>query len=119
MGLDHGLMRKCINPVEMALDKLEGKEKIEELLLWRKAYTIQDWFYAHFDCDNCKNTTLTKEDLIAFVEFLQEYKDTNTEWGNDREYYTKQHYKKWILDVTKIIEETDFENYEVFYWNWY
>lgn len=111
MGLDMFLHRRGKNIRAKILRSLRNeKEEIGEgIAYWRKDYFIHDWFCDNFDVRNCEEVALSKEDLLNLIEYLK---------GDEEEKIGKSR-KEDIEKLTKIINETDWENEEVYYYAWW
>lgn len=118
MGLDMGLYRR---------------EAPDEVMYWRKANAIREWFANNLaDFHDNGETRVYKEDLESLLETVRtvlanrdkapgllptssgfffgslEYDDYYWEWMEETE-----------EKLEEIIQETDWDHQEIYYWEWY
>jgi len=132
--------------IEVAADELnkftyEKEEDVfvfdtEEVAYWRKANQIRDWFVRHIDefeySDNCKYFKCSKELLeelifdcekvLANHELAPIYLPTQGGFFfGDTEYdeYYYQVLSNTVDQLTQILENTDFENEIIAYYDWW
>ncbi len=119
MGLDMYLFKKSKNIKQLILNNLNDERDYKEVAYWRKDYLIHEWFCENFEVENCEYVEISKERLLELVEYLKE----NIEESRGDEYIST----KVIIDyngdsikiLNKIIEETDWENEEIYYYAWW
>ena len=105
MGLDMYLFKKSKNIKQKILNSLNDESDYKEVAYWRKDYFIHEWFCYNFNVENCNYNEISKEDLLSLIEYIKSEED------EDR--------KEDIKILNKIIEETDWENEEIYYWAWW
>ncbi len=99
------------------LEKLENKE-IDEVCYWRKEYDLTDWWVNRLSADNCENCDVCQEDIRDFIDFLKdEGYELVDEWRDEKEH--NKFIKEQIELFTKILEETDWDNYKIIFHEWY
>lgn len=135
MGLDMYLMkrhkyREGDDEYNQLVDELS-----EEIMYWRKANQIRRWFVEHTDLnedDNCKPIPLTKEILE------QLYNDCHAVLRDHSKaeeilpcssgfFFGSTEYDDWYFEqlrktvdvIEGILEDTDFEEYEIDYNEWW
>lgn len=107
----------------------------EELMYWRKANQIREWFVTNTDYPssaNCEEHVVTKEQLQKLVDDCKAALDTpNTADDvmprSDGFFFGSQEYdelyfrdlKNTIDAVQHAIDDTDFDTEEVFYYEWW
>jgi hypothetical protein len=106
MGLDSSLYRIGKTAKAKILTGLSDKGGYgrEELAYWRKNWDIHGLFAlyrADGEDDNCTEIFLTKENLSEVLKQIDEEDEDS------------------INAIKKAIEETDFEQEEIFYYAWY
>jgi hypothetical protein len=128
MGLDMFLERKSKN----SLPDAEGAW--EEVMYWRKANQIREWFANNLEegVENCRYSYVTKENLEKLVNTCRTVlNDRNkahyllptksgfffgsTDYG---EWYFRD-LEKTVTELEEIVEETDWENEDVAYYEWW
>ena len=126
MGLDMYLLKRKKN---------EPKEEPEEVAYWRKANQIRSWicrFTDYSEDANCVEFKLTKYNLVNLLEdcetVLENKKLANTLmptksgffFGNteyDETYFWQL--EDTIKQLEKVINETDWDNEDIFYFEWW
>ena len=128
MGLDMYLERKNKNT------KPNVKGVWEEVMYWRKANQIRDWFLTHLDegVANCEYSFVKKENLESLIEDCKTVLADHSKasellptssgflFGSvdyDEWYY--QDLEDTVEGLTKVIEETDWDNQDVAYYEWW
>ena len=128
MGLDMYLQRKDKN----VLPNKEGAW--DEVMYWRKANQIREWFAIHLEngVENCQFSYVTKENL-------EDLMSTCKTVLNDRSrahillptssgfFFGSTDYDEWYFSdlektvekLEEIIEETDWDNEDVAYYEWW
>ena len=126
MGLDMYLFKR---------NKQNPDEEMKEVAYWRKANQIRNWIVEHTDYNinsNCEDYLLNKdilENLIADCKTVIEnpimadnimptksgffFGDTNY----DNWYFAEL--KDTIKQVEKVIKETDWDNEDIYYYEWW
>ena len=126
MGLDMYLYKK---------NKRTPDEKIQEVAYWRKANQIRNWIVTYTDYPrdaDCEEFLLTKNNLEKLV------KDCKTVINDPRSasilmptqsgfFFGNTEYDKWyfkdlkntVEQVEKVIKETDWDNEEIYYYEWW
>ena len=120
MGLDMYLYRRKKRPAG------------DQVAYWRKANQIREWFATHIGVDNCKESPLTKEILMdlrddcikVIVNHNRAKELLPTSSGF---FFGSTEYDDWYFKdledtvkmLDKIIHETDWENEEVYYYEWW
>ena len=130
MGLDMYIFRK------QKVGNIEGDG--EELVYWRKANQIRQWFVEHTDLnyeDDCKEIPLTRDNIVQLIEDCQAVLDNHdlaeeilpTEGGfffgsteYDEYYFDDLEYT--VKELTRLLEEVppeDFDNGFIYYYEWW
>ena len=128
MGLDMYLQRKDKNM------KPNAERVWEEVMYWRKANHIREWFATHLDggVENCQFSYVTKKNLEDLIHdckvVLNDHNKAHillptssgfffggTDYG---EWYFSD-LEKTVTELEEIIEETDWENEDVAYYEWW
>ena len=126
MGLDMYLMKR----------NKKHKECEVEVCYWRKANQIRKWFVNHIDQfnqeDNCKEFILSKEILEKLVydcKYVLKNHDKAEEVlpTSSGFFFGETKYDKWyfitledtVKNIQKVIETTDFESEEIYYYDWW
>lgn len=116
----------------MGLDMGISKEVIaeDELMYWRKAHQIREWFVNNLDnFQDEGNTPIKKEDLEKLIDVCQKIL-SNPKLAkellpipDDRpEKYDENYFQQisyTIEEAKKIVKDTDWENEKIYYWEWY
>ena len=129
MGLDMYLFRR-------KKDAPEGIE--EEVAYWRKANQIRGWFDEHVGVENCKYVPVTAELLTELRAdcsiVLQEFKligrheiaervlPTTSGFffgGTEFDEYYYDDLSRTIEMIDNILESTDWETEDIFYYEWW
>jgi len=76
----------------------EEFDKSEELIYWRKKYSIDEWFRENTIIDEECSDEITKEKLESLVDWLE-----------------KEKLKEDAVNIKDVIRQTDFANEVVFY----
>lgn len=101
MGLDMQLKKILRTDYESISREdfwIEEFDKSEELIYWRKRYSIDEWLIENTSIYEGCSDEITKEKLESLVKWLKE-----------------QDLKDDSIKVKDIIKQTDFESYVVFY----
>ena len=119
MGLDMGLSKKVITD--------------HDLVYWRKANQIREWFVNNLENFQDEGETEVTEqnirDLLEVCKEVQANHDKASEllpvsegffFGSDEydEWYFEQ-INETIEELEQVLENTDWDNEEIFYWEWY
>ena len=104
----------------------------KEVAYWRKANQIRGWFARHASIENCESTPLTKEMLIELVDDCKAVINNHSLARfilptTDGFFFGSQAYDDWYYhDLTQtvsmlepIINETDWDNDDVSYFEWW
>lgn len=119
MGLDQELRRRIEpkNKTDKVILALDFKaQESEEVFSWRKDYNIDEYFGKLLGgVENCEEKEVSKENLIAFLEFLKECD------GKEDKHWKGEifRYEELIEDVNDIIKNYDNEDYVYYYWIWF
>ena len=123
MGLDMYLEKRKVN-----------SEDYEEIAYWRKANQIREWFNSHLEngVENCEYVQVSKEDLEQLLEdckMVLENHDLAEELlpTSSGFFFGSTLYDDWYFEDLKdtvkmleqILEEIDFENEKVYYYEWW
>jgi len=136
MGLDMYLEKakkqegKTFEEITKRLNDLSyeewGKSR-SEIMYWRKANQIHNWFVINIqnEVDDCGNYEVTKEALETLLEQCKLVKEEFTKakkvegmvkngstWKRETGHWE---IVETIEGLEKVLEETDFENYHVWY----
>ena len=131
MGLDMSLYRMKLADAEKDFDKAEK----EEVIYWRKANQIRQWFVENCDYPvdgNCEWAEVTKENLETLIEDCQNVLDRKVEasevlptssgffFGSTSydEYYL-ENLRHTIECATRVLETTDFDTEVLYYTDWW
>ena len=127
MGLDMYLERKSKNEFDTA-------DAWEEVIYWRKANQIREWFATHLTkgVENCKRSEVTKEDLERLLKscemVLADHSKAEellpTQGGF---FFGSTDYDEWYFEqleytvpkLKEAIKETDWDNEDVTYYEWW
>ena len=137
MGLDMYLERKLkfdANGREYTKEELHENPS-EEVAYWRKANQIRQWFVTNCDYDpdaDCEYFRVTKEQLeqlvadckevLAHHNRAEEILPTSSGFffgSTDYDEYYFDDLVATIEQVTRVIEETDWENEIIEYFEWW
>lgn len=102
MGLDIYLFKKNCNIKQQILNSLNDESSYKKIMYWRKDDLIHEWFCDNFEIENCEYIYISEEKLLELVKHLK---------GEGR--------KEDIKKLNKIIEKTDWENEEIYYYAWW
>ena len=102
------LQKKSKNIKIQIINSLNDESGYEEVMYWRKCWNIHDWFCNNFEVENCKHIKIEREDLLALIEYLKG-EDKSEDFNKNQE----------IKTLNKIIEKTDWDNEEIYYWAWW
>lgn len=110
-------------------------ELSEEIMYWRKANQIRRWFVEHTDLnedDNCKPIPLTKEILEQLYNdccaVLKDHSKAEEILPcSSGFFFGSTEYDDWYFEqlrntvdaIEGILEDTDFEEYEIYYNEWW
>jgi len=103
------LEKKSKNWKQKMLDSLSNNEEYEQLIYWRKCYEINDWFCNNINVENCEHIKVSKEELLELIEYLGCIKFEDDYFKSNQE----------IKQLNKVIEETDWDNEEIYYYAWW
>lgn len=123
MGLDMYLEKRKVN-----------SEEYVEIAYWRKANQIREWFNSHLEngVENCEYVQVSKEDLEQLLEDCKKVLE-NHDLAEDLLptssgfFFGSTDYDEWYFEdleetvkmLEQILEETDFENEDVYYYEWW
>lgn len=123
MGLDMYLEKRKVN-----------SEDYEEIAYWRKVNQIREWFNSHLEngVENCEYVQVSKEDLEQLLEDCKKVLE-NHDLAEDLLptssgfFFGSTDYDKWYFEdlehtvkmLEQILEETDFENEDIYYYEWW
>jgi hypothetical protein len=128
MGLDMYLERKSKN----SLPDAEGAW--EEVMYWRKANQIREWFAEHLEegVKNCRFSYVTKENLEDLIKDCKIVLCNHSLAGDilptsSGFFFGSTDYDEWyfkdleetIEKLEEVIEETDWDNEDVAYYEWW
>ena len=123
MGLDMYLEKR----------KTNSKEYVA-IAYWRKANQIREWFNSHLEngVENCEYVQVSKEDLEQLLEdckkvlenhdLAEDLLPTSSGFffgGTDYDEWYFEDLEETIKMLEQILEETDFENEDVYYYEWW
>ena len=129
MGLDMYLFR-----VKMNADISDGITASggEELMYWRKANQIREWFCTHLDDFHDNGTTeVPKEKLEELANtigsVLNDRSRTNELPTSSGFFFGSQEYDEWYWsdlestykELNDILKSFDFDKDRIIYWEWY
>jgi len=127
MGLDGYLFRRPKTPKLKMAAKL-ADEKEEQLAYWRKAYDINEMFLSYaspelstergFDL-NCQGIILTEDDLKNISDWTKEQLKEGIKEGDSDTMLELNADLRELRDAIEKALETDFNNYEVYYYAWW
>lgn len=123
MGLDMYLEKRRTN-----------NEEYEEIAYWRKANQIREWFNSYLEngVENCEHTLVSKEDLEQLLEDCKKVLEDHTlaedllptssgfffgSTDYDDEYF--EELEETVKMLEQILKETDFENEDIYYYEWW
>lgn len=126
MGLDMYLYMK---------NKNEERGEMHEIMHWRKANQIRNWFLHNLDNfdydDDCGYYEVTKEQLIALKEdcltVLNDHSAVDIMPTLDGFFFGSTEYDEWYFSqlkytverIEEILELLDFNEFDVYYSEWY
>ena len=129
MGLDMYLERAL---------KSERANKIkntEEVVYWRKANQIREWFVMNTGYDtnaDCEYHLLTKKNLEDLVKdckavLADHSKASKLLPTSNGFFFGNEEYGEWYFDdleytienITRLFETTDFDNEDIYYYEWW
>ena len=119
MGLDMGLSKKVIEDKELAY--------------WRKANQIREWFSNNLeDFNDNGETKVAKEDLENLIEVCREVSEDHNKasellpysegfffGGTEYDEYYFEQIEETIEQINSVLETTDWDKEEIYYWEWY
>jgi len=133
MGLDQNLFR--YNKIENRTIDVHNDNR-EEIVYWRKANQINKWFHDKYEngWENCTYYPVSKEMLEELKEICKNvltnpdpiYAENNLPtqsgffYGSiefDIDYYDIL--QSTIEDLDKVLETTDFDTQQIYYWSWW
>ena len=126
MGLDMYLQKR---------DKSTGKIVDNKVMYWRKANQIREWIVSNAGYDrmnNCVEFPLSKETLIRLRDDCKRVID-NKELAREilptrsGFFFGDTEYNDWYFEdiretyvkLKEILRTTDFDKYEIFYFEWW
>lgn len=135
MGLDMYLSRRRkYKDGDEEYNRLVDENR-EEVMYWRKANQIRAWFVTNTDLnynDNCRIIIVTKENLEQLYEDCQTVLKDHSKADeilprSSGFFFGNQEYDEWYFEdlketadaIERIIEETDFDEYEIEYDEWW
>lgn len=136
------------NKYEISSDEIDEKYTIEkqfraliapdedQVMYWRKANQIRKWFVDNTDLnedDNCMYVDVSKEQLEELIETCKQVLANNNKarsllpTDNIGCFFGSDHYDEWyfnelentVNDLQTVIDETDWENENVYYYDWW
>lgn len=128
MGLDMWLERKSKN------EKPDTDGVWNEVMYWRKANQIREWFAVNLEegVENCRFSYVTKENLEDLVKDCKTVLDNHNKAHtllptSDGFFFGSTEYDDWyfkdleetVKSLKSIIKETDWENEDVAYYEWW
>ena len=128
MGLDMYLQRKSKNALP------DKKGAWNEVMYWRKANQIREWFATHLEggVENCKFSYVTKENLKELVDTCKTVLDNHDSAPellptSNGFFFGSTAYDEWYFEdlketaegLERVIRETDWENEDVAYYEWW
>lgn len=121
--------------LDMYLEKRKANnEEYEEIAYWRKANQIREWFNSHLEngVENCEHTLVSKEDLEQLLEDCKKVLEDHTLaedllptsngfffGGTDYDEWYFEDLEDTVKMLEQILEETDFENEVIYYYEWW
>lgn len=107
-----------------------------EIMYWRKANQIRRWFVENIEDfnfnDNCEKYVISKETLENLIndisavlenpEMAEELIPTSSGFFFGNQEYDQYYFetlKDTLEEIKIILEETDFENEEIYYTEWW
>jgi hypothetical protein len=118
MGLDMSLYKRPLSEKMRMLWKLDGRDEHIDLMYWRKLYILNDFIIQNYykgDGDgNCEDIPLTEGNILDIIDFLEKLKETDFE-----PYYSTDNRDDDVKKLKEIIDDTDFDNEEVYYHAWW
>ena len=131
MGLDMSLYRMKQADAEKDFAKVEK----EEVIYWRKANQIRQWFVENCgypEYGNCVWAKVTKEDLEKLIEDCQNVLDGNVKASDvlptsSGFFFGSTSYDEYYLEdlmhtvecATNVLETTDFDTEVLYYTDWW
>jgi len=100
------LQKKSKNIKIQIINSLNDESGYKELMYWRKDWVIHDWFCDNFEVENCKHIKIEKEGLLELIKYLEDNID-GSGWKED------------IKKLSEIVEKTDWDNEEIYYYAWW
>ena len=135
MGLDMFLNRRRKYKIGDGEYNRLVDENCEEVMYWRKANQIRAWFVANTDLnddDNCRTIIVTEENLEQLYEDCQTVLKDHSKASkilpcSSGFFFGSQKYDEWYFEdlkatvdaIERIIEETNFDEYEIEYYEWW
>ena len=118
MGLDMNIYRKPIlSDREKLLNELDGtKEVWRDVIYWRKFWELQEVIgdIVGENIENCEKYKLNKENILDIINWLE-----LSEYNKEIDEEHRANFGDYIENLTKLIEETDFTKYELYYTGWW
>jgi len=100
------------------LEKLNGEEEYEEVMYWRKSFRIHEWFCNRFQIDNCEEVRISKKELLELIEYCKQLL-RNEKPQDDYDELNFDLFKEHMEKLQKIVDETDWNNEEIYYYAWW
>lgn len=121
MGLDSYLYKRAKTENAKIVAVLKYGDTKVELMYWRKRYSIHEKFSFYRELgqsDNCQEIILTKDNLKEILDWAtQSFEDIKL--YDDKFFYDFYDFQEICDLLIKILNETDFDNEEIFYYAWY
>lgn len=130
MGLDMYLFR--VRKDADITNGLPNNNEREEIMYWRKANQIREWFCTHLD--DFQDNGITEvpkaklEELARTIgSVLNDRSRTNELPTSSGFFFGSQEYDEWYWEelegtyreLNSILSDFDFDSYRIVYWEWY
>ena len=138
MGLDMYLCRHKLNdndgnPLDIPSILENGSEDVEDLIYWRKANQIREWFALNLEgFEDNGSTIVTEENLDDLIDTIDEVLDNHNLAKellptSDGFFFGSQEYDGYYWEALKrtskelkdVRKHTDFDTEFLFYHEWY
>ena len=129
MGLDMYLERA------LKSERVNKIKNTEEVVYWRKANQIRGWFVKNTGYDtnaDCEYHLLTKKNLEDLVKdckavLADHSKASKLLPTSNGFFFGNEEYGEWYFDdleytienITRLFETTDFDNEDIYYYEWW